>query len=136
MKKFIGILVISLLIYSCGTQQKKGLTFNKNLPEGAVRIVNDSLEYEIIIIDAGFETYLNSISQPANFYSQQFYEGKNKFYVTEWNIRAKNPMRYDNSIYENEINYDSNTDYGLDVNYKLYNYFKFVEHKYKQVFFN
>ena len=45
-------------------------------------------------------------------------------------------MRYDNSIYENEINYDSNTDYGLDVNYKLYNYFKFVEHKYKQVFFN
>ena len=75
MKKFIGILVISLLIYSCGTQQKKGLTFNKNLPEGAVRIVNDSLEYEIIIIDAGFETYLNSISQPANFYSQQFYEG-------------------------------------------------------------
>ena len=136
MKKFIGILVISLLIYSCGTQQKKGLTFNKNLPEGAVRIVNDSLEYEIIIIDAGFETYLNSISQPANFYSQQFYEGKNKFYVTEWNVRAKNPMRYDNSIYENEINYDSNTDYGLDVNYKLYNYFKFVEHKYKQVFFN
>lgn len=136
MKKLISILVISLLICSCGTQQKKSISSHKNLPEGAVRIVNESLDYEIIIIDVGFETYLNSIAQPANFYSQQFYEGKNKFYVAEWNIRAKNPMRYDSSIYENEINYDSNTDYGLDVNYKLYNYFKFVEHKYKQVFFN
>lgn len=133
MKKLIGILVVGLLIFSCVTQQK---TISKNLPEEAVRIANDSLGYEIIIIDMGFETYLNSIAKPANFYAKEYYETKNKFYVTEWNIRARNPLKYDSSIYENEINYDASTDYGLEVNYKLYNYFKFVEYKYKQVFFN
>ena len=63
-----------------------------------------------------------------------FVDRENKFYVIEWNIRAKNPLRYNPNIYENVIEYDFNIDYGLDVNYKLYNYFKFVEYKYQQRF--
>ena len=133
MKKLLYIIFIGLVIFSCGTH-KKNLIDNSNLPEHAVRIANDSLEYEIIIIDPGFDTYLATIAKPANFYSQSYYEVKNRFYVTEWNIRAKNPFRYNSSIYENEINYEFDTDYGLEVNYKLYNYFKFVEYKYKQTF--
>ena len=133
MKKILYYLAIGLFIVGCSSTTKTTNT-EKQLPEGAVRIANDSLEYEIIIIEPGFETYLNTIAKPANFYSQFYYETKNKFYVTEWNIRARNPLNYNNSIYENEINYDFNIDYGLDVNYKLYNYFKFVEYKYKQRF--
>ena len=101
----------------------------------SVFTVFDSLEYEIIITDIGFETYLNTIAKPENFYSQEFYENKNRFYVTEWNIRAQNPLRYRSDIYENQIDYDFNVDYGLEVNYKLYNYFKFIEYKYNQRFF-
>ena len=120
----------------CATTTKTTTTKNDtNLPEGAVRIANEELEYEIIIIDPGFETYLVSIAKPANFYSQSYYEIKNQFYVTEWNIRARNPINFNSNIYENVINYEFNVDYGLDVNYKLFNYFKFVEYKYKQHFF-
>ena len=136
MKNFLLIFIFGIFIYSCGNQQKTISSTTKNIPEGAVLIANDSLEYEIIIIDPGFETFLNSIAKPANLYSQNYYETYNKLYVTEWNIRSRNPLKYNSSIYENEINYDFNTDYGLDVNYKLFNYFKFVEYKYKQKFFN
>ena len=134
MKNTLYFIVFSLFVISCGSSIKPVTNQTSDLPEGAVRIANDSLEYEIIIIDVGFETYLNTIAKPANFYSQQFYETKNKYYVTQWNIRASNPLKYNSSIYENIINYDFNIDYGLDVNYKLYNYFKFVEYKYKQHF--
>lgn len=134
MKNIAYIFVIGLLIFACSTT--KTIKTDKDLPEHAVRIANDSLEYEIIIIDIGYDTYLNSIAKPMNYYSQSYYEIKNRFYVTEWNIRFRNPMRYNSSIYENEIDYQPNIDYGLEVNYKLYNYFKFVEYKYKEKFFN
>ena len=133
MKKIIYYLVTVLFIVGCSSTTKTTKT-DTQLPEGAIRIANDELEYEIIIIDPGFETYLLTIAKPANFYSQSYYETKNKFYVTEWNNRARNPLGYNPNIYENVIDYDFNIDYGLDVNYKLYNYFKFVEYKYKQRF--
>lgn len=134
MRKLFYFTVLIFIVISCGSNLKTVPNKNSNLPEGAVRIANDSLEYEIIIIDVGFETYLNTIAKPAHFYSQEFYEMKNKFYVIEWNVRARNPGSFNSTIYENVIDYDFNIDYGLDVNYKLYNYFKFVEYKYKQRF--
>ena len=134
MKNLFFYLVIGIFIVSCGSTSKTTVKNDTNLPEGAVRIANDTLEYEIIIFDIGFETYLRSIAQPEWYYSQEFLENKNKFYVTEWNIRVNNAFKYNPDIYENRIDYDFNTNYGLDVNYKLYNYFKFVEYKYKEVF--
>ncbi|MEX1383573.1 DUF6146 family protein [Lutibacter sp.] len=133
MKKIIYFLAAVFFIVGCSSTTKTTKT-EPQLPEGAVRIANDELEYEIIIIDPGFETYLLTIAKPANFYSQSYYEIKNKFYVTEWNSRARSPLTYNPNIYANVIDYDFNIDYGLDVNYKLYNYFKFVEYKYKQQF--
>lgn len=130
MRQIAFLIVMMLIFSSCGSTAPTVDT-SKQLPDHAVRIANDDLEYEIIIIDIGFDTYLHSIAKPANFYSQSYYEQKNIFYVSEWNIRAGNPMRYDSSLYENQIDYSMGVDYGLDVNYKLYNYFKFVEYKYK-----
>jgi hypothetical protein len=133
MKHLIYYLVIGLFIVGC-TTTKTTTQKDDNLPEGAVKIANEDLEYEIIIIDPGFETYLNTIAKPANFYSQEYYENKNHFYVLEWNQRVLKPSAFNSSIYENHIDYERDIDYGLDVNYKLYNYFKFVEHKYGQKF--
>lgn len=132
MKTLLYYVTLGLFIVACSSSIK---TTETNSSDKVVRIANDSLEYEILIIDIGFETYLNTIAKPMNFYSKEFYETKNKFYVTEWNIRAGNPLRYRSDIYENQIDYDFYVDYGLEVNYKLYNYFKFVEYKYKQRFF-
>lgn len=129
MKQFIYIILISILAYSCGSSKTNSSIERELSEEEAVVIANDSLEYEIIILDLGFNVYLNSIARPANFYSQQYYEIKNLFYVTEWNIRHDNPMRY-GDFYQTRIDYQPKVDYGLDVNYKLYNYFKFCEYKY------
>ena len=134
MKNLFFYITIIFLIASCGSTSKTTIKNDANLPEGAVRIANDSLEYEIIIFDIGYDTYLKTIAKPEWYYSQEFLEIKNQFYVTEWNIRVNNPFKYNPDIYENRINYDFNTNYGLEVNYKLYNYFKFVEYKYKEVF--
>lgn len=130
MRNIAFFFTMMFLVSSCGSITP-AIDKSDQLPDHAVRITNDELEYEIIIIDIGFDTYLHSIAKPANFYSQSYYENKNIFYVSEWNIRAGDPMRYDPNLYENQIDYIQGVDYGLDVNYKLYNYFKFVEYKYK-----
>lgn len=128
MKYLLSFLAIALLIVSCGTSNKINKTSSEKKLEEAVVIENDSLEYQIIIYDIGFSTYLNTIAKPENFYSQNYYEIKNIFYVSEWNNRVRNPLRY-GDFYESTIDYDQNTDYGLEVNYKLYSYFQFLKYK-------
>jgi len=133
MKYSISILIIlTFLFFSCGTQNKTVADGDSDAlkKEKPVRIANDSLEYEITIIDIGFYNYLNSIALPMNFYSQNFLETRNQFYVLEWNNRARNITRFNPNIYENIIDYQSNIDYGLEVNYKLFWYFQFAQRKY------
>jgi hypothetical protein len=52
-------------------------------------------------------------------------------YVTNWNLRALNPSKFNSLIYENRIDYSPQIRYGLEVNYKLFNYFQFAQQKYK-----
>lgn len=128
MKYLFSILVIALLIVSCRTSNKITDTSSKNKLEEAVVIENDSLEYQIIIYDIGFSSYLHTIARPQSFYSQNYYESKNIFYISEWNNRARNPLQY-GDFYGNIIDYDQNIDYGIEVNYKLYSYFQFIKYK-------
>lgn len=121
--------IISFLIFSCGTPNNT-VVKNNDQKEEPVRIVNDSLEYEILIFDIGFNNYLNNIARPMGFYEQSFLEARNIVYVTEWNIRAMNPTRFNPNIYENVIDYQPHINYGMEVNYKLYNYFQFAQRKY------
>lgn len=100
--------------------------------QDTVRIANDDVEYEIIIIEPGFNTWLLTTARPEGFYTQQYMENKNWQYVVEWNNRVMQPQRYNPNLYELRIDYDSNVDYGYDVNYKLYNYFIYFQLTYKQ----
>lgn len=99
-----------------------------------VRIANDSLEYEIIIIDPGYSYFLQAVAQPEGFYSQEYLENKNQFLVNDYNQRVRQPFAYNPEIYTQEIDYDPSIDYGYDVNYKLYNYFVYLTYKYGQRF--
>ena len=120
--------VFSFLVVSCGSYQTKKITSVKEEP---VVIANEKLEYEIIIIDQGFTSFLNTVARSKEYYSESYLKNKNRIYVNVWNSRARNPQRFSSSIYENIIEYLPNEDYGLDVNYKLFWYFKFAEQKYK-----
>lgn len=127
LKQLLLLFSVGVFVYTCSSSPIK----NKPTKEQPVVIANDSLEYQIIIIDIGFSLYLNTIAKPMSYHSQSYLENKNNIYVIAWNERARSPIRYDHNIYENVIDYDSNVDYGLEVNYKLYWYFKFAEQKYK-----
>ena len=133
MKAFLFIFIITLgLMISCKTTSisHKKQTYNSKLSD-SVRIANDSLEYEIIIIDNGFANWLISKAKSKNYYSQNYLENKNIQFVTAWNSRVNN-LNYNQNLYEMTINYDPHINYGLDVNYKLYNYFIFFQNTYNQ----
>jgi hypothetical protein len=117
----IGIL-LGLLAVSCKTPA--GVT----APDQKVEVQEDSLEYELIIWDAGFESYLAS-QPPASFYAQSYYESWNRQYVQEWNYRHSNSGRY-GRFYQTWIDYDPHKDYGLELNYRLYYYFQFIRERY------
>jgi hypothetical protein len=92
MKHCVYILVILFTILACSTSQNT-VAVNKNgAVNDTIRIANDSLEYEVVIIDNGFSMWLNSRAFPRNYHSQSFLENKNIMYVTEWNSRVLQPM--------------------------------------------
>ncbi|HLT32318.1 MAG TPA: DUF6146 family protein [Aquaticitalea sp.] len=135
MKTSIYLLVICGLLIGCNTSNKAVQNSNRmaNMAEqDTVRIANDNLEYEIIIIEPGFNSWLATTAKPEGYHSQSYLENRNRIYVTEWNSRVLQPHRYNPKLYEMQINYDSGVDYGYEVNYKLYNYFIYFQLTYKQ----
>ncbi len=135
MKNLIYIILFGLFLYSCGSQHRS-LKSDRiaNAQDDTVRIANDSLEYEIIIIEPGFNLFINSIARPEGYYSQSYLENKNQILVSEYNNRVRQPSRYNPDLYIQEINYEHNIDYGYEVNYLLYNYFVYFSRQYNQSF--
>jgi hypothetical protein len=57
---------------------------DSSMTNDTIRIANDTLEYEVIIIDPGFSTWLASRSLPRNYHSQSYLE--NKKYTVGWRM--------------------------------------------------
>ena len=131
------IIVLFCVILGCTTSKSTLPSTEKSVAAqgDTVRIANDALEYEVIIIDPGFSSWLASRAYPRGYHSQSFLENKNQLYVSEWNNRVMQPQRYDPNLYEMTINYDRNTDYGYEVNYLIYNYMIYFQNTYKQKLF-
>ncbi|WP_343588826.1 DUF6146 family protein [Flavobacterium sp.] len=136
MKKCISILIVLFTIIACSSASKNIASIDTATPNkkvnDTVRIANDSLEYEVIIIDNGFSTWLASRAYPRNYYSLQYLENKNYLYVTEWNNRVLQPQRYNPNLYEMSIDYRPDIHYGYEVNYLIYNYMIYFQNTYKQ----
>ncbi|MFB9055645.1 DUF6146 family protein [Mariniflexile ostreae] len=134
MKTFLYIVLVFSVVMGCHTSKKTSTDerLGNTKQKDTVKIVNEDLEYEIIIIDPGFSTWLLSQAKPEGFYSQSYLENRNKVYVTEWNQRVQQPQRYDPNLYELSIDYKSSIDYGYEVNYKLYNYFIYFQISHNQ----
>lgn len=135
MKYVVSILIIIGIVLSCKSPKTATSKSNKEIAlkeNDTVRIANDSIEYEIIIIEPGFNAWLASSARPEGFYSQNFLENRNYQYVIAYNQRVLQPRVYDPNLYQMQINYQQGIDYGYDVNYKLYNYFIYFQLKYKQ----
>jgi hypothetical protein len=134
MKKLALLVITMAFIVSCKTTNNMSTNDKESQKkeQDTVRIANDKLEYEIIIIEPGFNSWLERMAKPEGYYSQEFLEGRNQIYVSEWNRRVLQPSVYNTSLYEMQIDYNTSIDYGYEVNYKLYNYFIYFQLHYKQ----
>ena len=115
-------IIVLLLVISCSVNKNLVVSENNQL-------VTDSTEYELIVIETGFESWLISNSRPVWYHTHSYYRLWNIIYANEWNYRFNNSILYD-APYDYLIDYDRKIDYGIDLDHKLYWYFKFIEDKY------
>ena len=134
MKTAATLIFLGLFIISCNSTKstRRAASNANNVVQDTVRIANDSLEYEILIIEPGFNSWLASTAKPEGYYSKEYMESRNRIYVMEWNQRVLQPQRFNSNLYELQIDYQPTIDYGYEVNYKLYNYFIFFQLTYNQ----
>jgi len=92
----------------------------------------DGEEYELLIIDNNFDRWFAVNGRPITFYSPNYYEQKNRIYVSAWNEKVGQQSFYNsvNYPFEQRINYDYNIDYGVELNYQLFWYFRYIEDLY------
>lgn len=129
MRRFILLIILFTSFTACTTNQvsnDKPSTENKLTFEP-----NEDGEYDIIVFDPQYDVFLKSVARPKTFNTYDYYKSRNRFYTTIWNQRHMMPSVYDPNLYAVSIDLDPNIDYGLDFEYKLFNFFQFIEWKYK-----
>jgi hypothetical protein len=126
MKMLFYLGIIFLFFLGCNTSKNVAVADPAKAVNDTVRIANDELQYEVIIIDPGFSTWLVTRARPRNFYSQEYMETRNRVWVSEWNSRAVQGGR-NRDLFEMPINYDISIDYGYEVNYLIFNYLTYFQ---------
>ena len=123
MKRILIALFGMLFILSCTSSNRMMTVPDENL----VDIKENNEEYELIVIDPGFESWFITTWSPAKDRSLSYYSIWNQRYVTAWNYKATRPLT--SKYFENIIMYDPTVDYGIELERKLYYYFRYVDTK-------
>ncbi|MDD2286878.1 MAG: hypothetical protein PHQ11_15940, partial [Paludibacter sp.] len=78
MKKLFFLFAVVSFLAACSGP--KGMV--KIEPNGREAAEEDSVAYELIVFDTGFETWYLLQNSPASYRSQQYYENWNRQYVS------------------------------------------------------
>ena len=122
MKKIFLLGFIVLAAWSC-TQQKKITQSQKPA------ITEDRTEYNILIIDPAFDRWFMMRYSTSMDRSNEFYQGMNNIGVQNWNDYYHRGKYTE--VIGSFLSYNTSIDYGLDVNRRLYWYFKYIEENFK-----
>ena len=117
MKHLLFLFCVAVLA-SCASKQ------NVQIKEVGDTAEEDSVSYELVVLDPGFESWYITNSKPTWYHSQDYYESWNQRYVQAWNYHSMG-TRY-SQLLDGNINYDPQVDYGLEINHKLFYYFQYV----------
>ena len=128
MRNLIFLIIFGSFLIMSGCSPK-GVS-NADIPGSENLVINGSEgeEYELTIIDPGFQTWFASYARPINYHSKSYYESQNRRYVSAWNELYQRTGGA--GPFGNYVNYDYAEDYGLELNYELFWYFKYVESQY------
>lgn len=134
MKKVLFFILAFVLLIHCASPKNITITdkFDLSNVSDTIKISNEDLEYEVVIIDTGFNSWFYGNARPRGYYSQSYLEARNRAWVITYNQRAMQPMNFNPNLYMMSIDYQSNIDYGYEVNYMLFNYLVYFQQVNKQ----
>jgi hypothetical protein len=121
MKRLIFIIFAGLILFGCSV--RKDLIKLEVHPGDS-----DSLQYELIVDEPGYDSWVATNSKPDWYHEKEYYRNWNILYITEFNYRVLQSNT--SHPFDERINYDLHTDYGFQLEYRLYWYFKYIEFKY------
>lgn len=121
MKKMKYFALLLLFVPACALFSPRS---SEEAADLQIQSESDSTEYELVVFDQGFETWL--LMQPSQGYTEAYYKSRNRMYVSEWNYRYTNPRRYRGN-YDSYLDYDPFIDYGLEFERRLYYYFQYFQ---------
>jgi len=124
MKKSVFLFLLVLAGWACS--QQKEITGRQ--PESG-KVAIDSSGYDITIIDPDFERWYNMQFSPSLDRSNEYYRALNNIGINNWNDYFMRG-RY-NRIIGSYINWNPTIDYGIEINRKLYWYFKYYEETFR-----
>jgi hypothetical protein len=116
--------MLTLLVCACSTVKESSKT-----PVTVDLSSNDSAEYEIIITDIHFDLWYQMNYNEAKDRTVDYYRSKILVAVQRWNDYYRQGKSIE--VIDSYIDYQPQIDYGIEVNRKLFWYFKFVEDYYK-----
>lgn len=123
-----NLLIAGLLLiiagWACSPQKE-----STSSASPAANVLIDSTEYEITIIDPYFDRWYLMNYSPSRDRSNGFYRSMNNIGVSNWNDYF-NRGRYSHVI-GSYLHYNPSVDYGIEVNRRLYWYFRFLEENYR-----
>ena len=119
------------LLTACASAAHTGRNANRS-PHANMVNVDSQEEYELTIIDPGYHRWAATNAKPIGFYSPWYYRQWNQRYVQAWNALANQAVRYGSADFpfENQIDYNMATDYGVALDYELFTYFQYVAVRY------
>ena len=123
MKPAFILTIIALLIWSCAPGRhasKTSAVLTQKSP--------DSTVYEVVIIDIHFDQWYMMNYSEAKDRSNELYHSKNLVAAANWNDYYR--LGKYSEVIDSYINYEPQIDYGIEVNRKLYWYFKYVQESY------
>jgi len=85
-------------------------------------------EYELLILDPGFDSWFARNSKPMSFYDQSYLENWNRQLAQQWNTKLGRSRRWDCAP-QTYLDYNPRIDYGKELNYKLFFYFRYMHER-------
>jgi hypothetical protein len=123
----VSLLLVFLLFYACGVQRESTVPANDNSVEIAAPD-SDTTEYEVVIFDPDFDIWFATNSRPISYYDEGYLKNWNERLVQQWNSFSSSRGRFDCRPMT-YLDYDSSIDYGKELNYRLFYYFRFMQER-------
>jgi len=123
MKSVFGLILLVFLLFGCTSSSP----LSRVPAENIIDLSQNEEEHKLIVLDPGFDTWFATTWNSGKDRSVNYYSHWNYRYVSEWNYKVTRP--HTSQFFDTMIQYDPTIDYGIEIERKLYYYFRWVDTK-------